>query len=54
EVSLATGVGKATIDHIVAEFNETEKVAPSKQGHQAPKDFQAEYVDKIYDLINSA
>ncbi|CAG8475339.1 10226_t:CDS:2 [Gigaspora margarita] len=40
--------------NLLAEFNKTGKISSSKQGHWAPKDFQAEYVNKIHDIINSA
>ncbi|CAG8699666.1 13792_t:CDS:2 [Cetraspora pellucida] len=51
EVSIATGVGEVTIARVVAEFNKTGKVTASEQGHRAPKDFQAEYVNAIHVLI---
>ncbi|CAG8774661.1 16166_t:CDS:1, partial [Dentiscutata erythropus] len=54
EVSIATGVGEATVARVVAEFNKTGKVTSSEQGHQAPKDFHAEYVNAVHDLILSA
>ncbi|CAG8793697.1 5514_t:CDS:2, partial [Gigaspora rosea] len=40
EVSLATGVGEATVARIVADFNRTGKIVSSKQGQRAPKEFQ--------------
>ncbi|CAG8636113.1 9775_t:CDS:2 [Gigaspora margarita] len=43
EVSLATGVGKATI-----------ALTSSNQGHQSPQKFQAEYLEAIHNLIISA
>ncbi|CAG8515806.1 9261_t:CDS:2 [Cetraspora pellucida] len=54
EISIATGVGETTIAHVVAKFNKTGKVTASEQGHRAPKDFQAEYMNAIHDLILSA
>ncbi|CAG8845663.1 34555_t:CDS:1, partial [Racocetra persica] len=54
EVSLATGVGEATVARVVADFNKTGKIVSSKQDQRAPKEFQAEYVDKIHDLVISA
>ncbi|CAG8845121.1 41661_t:CDS:1, partial [Gigaspora margarita] len=44
-------VGKATFACIVAKFNKTKKMALLKQGYQAFKDFQTEYVDVIRDQI---
>ncbi|CAG8518422.1 2893_t:CDS:2 [Cetraspora pellucida] len=54
EVSLATGVGEATVAHVIAEFNKAKKVTSSKQGQRTPKDFQAEYVNAVHDLVLSA
>ncbi|CAG8719982.1 3428_t:CDS:2 [Gigaspora rosea] len=54
EVSLATGVGEATIAHVVFEFNKTRKVILSNQGHQSPRKFQAKYLEAIHNLIISA
>ncbi|CAG8510170.1 20284_t:CDS:2, partial [Racocetra persica] len=51
EVALAIGVGEATIAHIVAEFNKTEEIMPSKQSQRASKNFQTEYMDVIHDQI---
>ncbi|CAG8853372.1 6313_t:CDS:1, partial [Gigaspora margarita] len=34
EVSLATGVGEATVAHVLAEFNKTGAVIASEQGHR--------------------
>ncbi|CAG8722636.1 25200_t:CDS:1, partial [Racocetra persica] len=33
EVSIATGVGEATIARVVAEFNKTENITSSEQDH---------------------
>ncbi|CAG8638866.1 10959_t:CDS:1, partial [Acaulospora morrowiae] len=54
EVSLTTEVGKATVAHILAEYNKTGKVKASIQGHWISKDFQEEYLSTIRNLIFSA
>ncbi|CAG8669478.1 2833_t:CDS:2, partial [Cetraspora pellucida] len=45
EVFIATKVDEATVAHVIAEFNKTEKIISSEQGHRAPKDFYTEYVN---------
>ncbi|CAG8727970.1 3697_t:CDS:2, partial [Gigaspora margarita] len=52
-VSIATGVGEATIAHVVAEFNKYGNVTSSEQGHRPSKDFQVEYMSAVHDLILS-
>ncbi|CAG8720074.1 15306_t:CDS:2, partial [Racocetra fulgida] len=52
EVSLATGVGEATVAHVVADFNRTGKIVSSKQGQRAPKEFQAEYARNYWETID--
>ncbi|CAG8710643.1 5435_t:CDS:1, partial [Acaulospora morrowiae] len=54
EVSLATGVGEATVACILAEYNKTGKVKASIQGYRISKDFQEEYLSAIHNLIFSA
>ncbi|CAG8806957.1 13876_t:CDS:1, partial [Dentiscutata erythropus] len=51
EVSLATRVGKATIDCVIAEFNKNRVVIASEQGHRYSRALKTEYVKAIQDLI---
>jgi len=54
EVSLATGVGKATVARVLAEFNKTGAVIASEQGHRSSRTLKADYIKAIQDLILTA
>ncbi|CAG8758623.1 10706_t:CDS:2 [Gigaspora margarita] len=54
EVSLATGVGEATIARVLAEFNKTGAVIASKQGHRSSRTLKTDYIKAIQDLILTA
>ncbi|CAG8637875.1 32537_t:CDS:1, partial [Racocetra persica] len=54
EVSLATGVGEATVAYVLAEFNKTGTVIASKQDYWSSKTLKMEYIKAIQDLILTA
>ncbi|CAG8836719.1 46432_t:CDS:1, partial [Gigaspora margarita] len=54
EVSLAIGVGKATVACVLAEFNKTGAVIASEQGHQSSRTLKTDYIKAIQYLILTA
>ncbi|CAG8573164.1 12799_t:CDS:2 [Dentiscutata erythropus] len=51
EVVLATGIGERTVDHIFAKYNENKELKPPKYNRCPLKEYQAEYINAIHDLI---
>ncbi|CAG8569962.1 7255_t:CDS:2 [Gigaspora rosea] len=51
EVSLTTGVGKATVAHVLAEFNKTRAVIASEKGHRSSRNLKPDYIKAIQELI---